>query len=288
MWDSGAVFSNETTNIEYAGAPLTADMDYTFTVTWTDISGAVSPAATSTFSMGLFPVELPKGAAVFLSGATSNENMLRAQFTVAGSPTRARLYIIGLGYYKSYINGELTDDHELGPFTTFERRLLYDAWDVSTQIKQGCNTIGVMLGAGWYAQHTVKTGPRSLFAVLSVTTSDGKRTLFPTALSGEPSSSLVFTSAVSPVVSDDVYLGEVTSTRCARVLHARIHVYTHGHIARMCAHIHAECAHTHAHIHRSTTPDWNSQAGALASSSLPLLGRLQLQQAMTPLPQVVP
>ena len=36
-------------------------------------------------------------------------NMARAEFTVAasnGAVTRARLYILGLGYYQSWINGQ--------------------------------------------------------------------------------------------------------------------------------------------------------------------------------------
>ncbi len=52
--------------------------------------------------------------------------MARAEFTVTGGGVlRARLYIAGLGYYRSWINGAATDSHVLGTFTTFEQRVLY-------------------------------------------------------------------------------------------------------------------------------------------------------------------
>jgi len=97
---------------------LKSDTDYTYTVTWTDQKGITSPPATSIFSTGLLEASDWQGAE-FVSATPS---MLRSEFTVTGSPTRARLYILGLGYYKSYLNGEETDNHVLGPFTTFESR----------------------------------------------------------------------------------------------------------------------------------------------------------------------
>ena len=217
VWDSGKVISNKTTNIPYTGSALEPDTDYSFSVTWMDSKGAASAPANSTFSTGYtFEGYATPSPPAFISAAPqkiSAESMLRAEFHVTGSPTRARLYIIGLGYYKSYINGELTDNHELGPFTTFEKRILYDTWDVTHLVTEGCNTLGVMLGTGWYAQHTIKSGPKSLSAVLSITTDDGKKHVFQTATAGDPSNSLVFTTAPSPVVSDDIYVGEVYDAR---------------------------------------------------------------------------
>jgi hypothetical protein len=52
--------------------------------------------------------------------------MARAEFNVSGGAvTRARLYIVGLGFYHAFINGRATDGHVLGAFTTFEQRVLY-------------------------------------------------------------------------------------------------------------------------------------------------------------------
>lgn len=66
----------------------------------------------------------------------------------------------------------------LGTFTTFQQRLLYDVWDVTALVSPGCNTLGVMLGNGWYSQPTIHAGPLSLLVLISVDTADGARTYY--------------------------------------------------------------------------------------------------------------
>ena len=162
------------------------------------------------------------------------DNLLRAHFSLpaaAGAIVRAKLFISGLGYYKAWINGAKTDEHELGSFTTFEERVLYDAWDV-THLVEGdgaSNTIGVQLGNGWYAQTSVHVGPRQLLCQLRVTAADGNTYTFvsaPGSSSGSggsptvgrlasPASStpLPFESAPGPVTYDDIYIGESYDAR---------------------------------------------------------------------------
>lgn len=207
VWDSGIVNSNSSINVAYGGPTPSPDTDYKWTVTWTGADGKSAPPTSATFSTGLFTVADWKGAA-FIMGADGN-NMLRSEFTIAGTAqvTRARLYIVGLGYYKSFLNGASTDDHELGSFTTFEKRILYDTWDVAALLHPGCNAMGIMLGAGWYNEPSVNVGPRSLIAMLSVTQADGTTSYFSTGIT-PGASTLVFSSAPSPVTSDNIYAGE--------------------------------------------------------------------------------
>jgi alpha-L-rhamnosidase len=136
VWSIGPVASNVSTNVAYTGPALTSDTDYVWTVTWTDGSGAQSPVASAPFSTGLYANSDWQGA-IYVGGSPAGNDMLRAEFTVPVTPTRARLYISGLGYYKSWLNGVMTDNHELGQFTTFEKRVLYDAWDVSELVHEG-------------------------------------------------------------------------------------------------------------------------------------------------------
>ncbi len=212
LWDSGKVAGNVSTNVPYGGPALKADSDYSWTVTWWDSTGAISEPATATFSTGLLSQADWQGA-VYVGGA----NMLRAQFDIPTAVSRARLYIVGLGYYRSWINGAPTDAHVLGQFTTFQQRILYDAWDVTPSIVAGCNTLGVMLGAGWYAQPTIAAGPRSLMVLLSVTTTDGSTLYFPSSLPGalhsQAATALLFNATAGPVVADDIYAGEVYDAR---------------------------------------------------------------------------
>ena len=110
VWDSGKTTSNATVNIALSGAELASDTDYTWSITWYDSQDVASQPAFGAFSTGLMATTDWAGAE-FIAGSPS---MLRSEFVVNGSPTRARLYIIGLGYYKSYLNGESTDEHVLG------------------------------------------------------------------------------------------------------------------------------------------------------------------------------
>ena len=226
-WDSGVVRSNRTLNVAYAGAaPLADDADFSVTVTWWDAAGARAPAASTRFSTGLAARASWAGAA-FVAGAprpagaasasavgafADSLNMLRAEFTLAAAPVRARLFVAGFGYYRAFLNGAPTDAHVLGPFTTFEERVLYDAADVLPLVRAGCNALGVLLGAGWVATPTVAAGNRSFAALLSVAYADGSRASFASALSAG-AGALVFSSAASPVTLDDIYAGEAYDAR---------------------------------------------------------------------------
>jgi len=83
---------------------------------------------------------------------------------------------------------------------------------VTPLVKSGCNALGVLVGAGWYAQSTVHVGDKSVLALLSVTTSDGKTAYFPSKVSGT-TGDLIFDSAASPVSDEDVYIGEKYDAR---------------------------------------------------------------------------
>ncbi|MEP6727042.1 MAG: family 78 glycoside hydrolase catalytic domain [Bacteroidota bacterium] len=75
----------------------------------------------------------------------------RKSFLVAKKVAAARAYIAVAGLYELSVNGERVGDHYLDPmYTRFDRRTLYVAYDVTKQIQQGNNAIGVLLGNGWF------------------------------------------------------------------------------------------------------------------------------------------
>ena len=75
---------------------------------------------------------------------------LRRSFS-AEKPERAILYIAGLGYFEATVNGTRTgDDCFSTAYTAFDKRILYSAYDVTDLITEGENTIGVVLGNGFY------------------------------------------------------------------------------------------------------------------------------------------
>jgi alpha-L-rhamnosidase len=109
---------------------------------------------------------------------------LRKEFTAVKKVKSATAYICGLGLYELYINGEKIGDQVLAPTPTdYTKSLKYNALDVSQQIVEGKNTIGVILGNGRfynmrqnYKPQKIKTfGYPKLLFQLEIEFSDGSR-----------------------------------------------------------------------------------------------------------------
>lgn len=111
--------------------------------------------------------------------------MFRKSFQLERPVRQARLYLCGLGYHETWINGEPASDRCLDPrVAEHDRRGLYVALDVTPRLKQGDNTLGVVLGDGWYAQSISYSAPGSPYAYgdpglicrLEIEHEDGTRT----------------------------------------------------------------------------------------------------------------
>jgi alpha-L-rhamnosidase len=206
VWDSGKVLSNKSLNVEYAGSHLESDADYTWKVCYFDTAGVQSPFShAATFSMGLIAESDWKGATWIGITSTASGRQLRTSFQ-ASSVKRAVVYAVGLGYYKLYVNGQKVSVHELGPFTTFEKRVYYETYDVTAMIaNDGSNALGVSLGNGWYSQPRVAAhtkGAPKLLLRLSLTMADGTTKDIVSNTDGD------WMQHAGPVVMDDIYNGE--------------------------------------------------------------------------------
>ena len=160
LWDSGRVSSDCSTFIEYAGKELCSRMFcYWKVMAWTGPSA--SPQATAwsepaRWSMGLLEPADWSGEWI---GAPTEEfvepaPLLRKAFAVDKAVCRASVSISGLGYYELSLNGQKVGDHMLDPkVTQYDCRVLYVTYDVTSQVKEGANALGVMLGNGWYNYH---------------------------------------------------------------------------------------------------------------------------------------
>lgn len=81
---------------------------------------------------------------------------LRRDFSAKSAPRRAMLYISGLGYFEAHINGEkVGDDYLSTAYTSYDKHILYRAFDVTEMINAGDNAIGVILGNGFYNCFTI-------------------------------------------------------------------------------------------------------------------------------------
>ena len=97
-------------------------------------------------------------------------SQFKKSFFVQKKVKKARLVIVGLGYYFSFINGKKTDEEYYKPLLTdYDNRdhlqnkwynkdnyrdnnktVCYDVYDVTDMINVGENDISVLLGTGWY------------------------------------------------------------------------------------------------------------------------------------------
>jgi alpha-L-rhamnosidase len=93
----------------------------------------------------------PWGAAGFQVEHRLPARMLRKEFAAEKSVRRAVAYYSGLGSSELYLNGVKIGDHVLSPgLTDYDKHVLYETFDVTKQMAQGRNAIGLMLGNGRY------------------------------------------------------------------------------------------------------------------------------------------
>jgi alpha-L-rhamnosidase len=83
--------------------------------------------------------------------------MIRKEFVIRKKIRNAFLTASSKGIYELYMNGEKVGKNIFAPeFTSYDKHLQHQTYDVSGLLKEGGNAIGVMLADGWYA------GPRHL------------------------------------------------------------------------------------------------------------------------------
>jgi alpha-L-rhamnosidase len=194
VWDSGKVASDEFIQIAYGGKPLRSDAAYYWKVRYWDKNGQPSPYSEIVFfSTGLFSRGDWKGK--WLGGAS----FFRKEFDIPGPVVRASAYICGLGYHELLINGRKAGSNVLDPaWTTYDKRVLYVAHDVTNLLRTGPNAVGVILGQGWFKS-------RALLFQMMIEFAGGKKMIL--------ASDETWKMASGPIVADRIYNGEVYDAR---------------------------------------------------------------------------
>ena len=138
----------------------------------------------------------------------------RKKFDVPKTVRSARIYSTALGAYELYLNGQRVSKDVLAPgWTDYRKRVVYQVYDVTSQLHQGANALGAILGGGWYAdglgwlQNRYNFGqpPIRFIVQLEVEYSDGSRA---SVISDES-----WKVAPSAIVNSDIYNGEAYDAR---------------------------------------------------------------------------
>jgi alpha-L-rhamnosidase len=136
----------------------------------------------------------------------------RKDFSIDGEIQSARLNITALGLYEAAVNGLRVGEDVFTPgWTDYNKRLQYQTYDVSQLLTTGQNTIGAVLGDGWYCGHTgwqdrQLYGDRpKLLAQLEITLADGSTQIIASDESWD--------TAVGPLLEADLIMGEAYDAR---------------------------------------------------------------------------
>jgi alpha-L-rhamnosidase len=139
---------------------------------------------------------------------------LRHNFTVSAPIKSARLYATALGGYEMFLNGQRVGDQVLAPgWTDYRERVVYQTYDVTTQVTSGENVIRALLAPGWYEtplewfQQPNNYGdtPPALRAQLRIEHTDGSVEWVTTDASWQAQRSYILHSEIYDGESQDVH-----------------------------------------------------------------------------------
>jgi alpha-L-rhamnosidase len=133
----------------------------------------------------------------------------RKEFNIGKTVASARVYVTSHGYYELHINGQKAGDQVLTPgWTSYNKRLQYQVYDVTGLVQKGTNAVGVVLGDGWYrgtlawGDNWANYGKRlGLLMQLKINYTDGTEEVFVTDKNWKASNN-------GAIRMNDVYNGE--------------------------------------------------------------------------------
>ncbi len=149
VWKSGKVASDNSVAVKYEGPALESATRYTYRVRISDNYGKKSRWS----SEASFVTGLAGGwSAQWIAPAMSEESpLVRREFSVSKKVLGAVAYFTAHGVYEAYLNGEKIGDAYMAPgYTTYDRHLMYQTYDVTDMIKRGKNVVGAEIARGWY------------------------------------------------------------------------------------------------------------------------------------------
>ena len=220
VWTSGRVSSGASAHRVYEGPKLRSGQRCYWQVRVWDASGQASAwSAPSFWEMGLLEPSDWKASWIEPGVAedvakTGPVPMLRREFKLQGKIARARAYVTSHGLYELQLNGQRVGDDLFTPgWTSYKKRLQYQAYDVTSLLRTGDNAVGALLGNGWYrgdlmgfaGRRNVYGDRLALLLQIDVTYADGRRETL-----GSDGS---WKSATGPILMSEIYHGETYDAR---------------------------------------------------------------------------
>ena len=173
LWDSHKILSDRSVIVQYAGKQLQSRTNCYWKVRiWTnkETSEWSMPAS---WTVGLLNEIDWKAKWIGYEGGFPWDSVskfsrlsaryFRRTFNTTKKVEKATVYIIGLGRYELYVNGQKIGRQELAEAPTdYTQSVMYNTFDVTPQLQQGNNAIGVVLGNGRFFTMRPKYKPKKI------------------------------------------------------------------------------------------------------------------------------
>jgi len=218
VWSTGKIASDSSVHVAYKGIPLQSGTKYFWQVRVWDNSGKASGwSKPATWQMGL--LNTGDWKAKWIQAGFSEDTIqrpspiFRKEFKASKKIQSAIVYITAHGLYEAYINNKRIGDYYLTPgWTSYNKRLQYQTYDVTNLVEPGNNAVGVILGNGWYRGYLAWDGNKNTFGTdvslllqLDILYADGSKEII---VSDES-----WKSSTGTVVSAEIYNGETIDAR---------------------------------------------------------------------------
>ncbi len=216
-WTSGKINSDQSIHVPYKGAALASGKKYYWQVRVWDNKGKASAWSSIAFwQMGLLQPTDWKAQWIEPGYQEDNEfasPLMRKEFNNGKKIKSATAYITAHGLYEAQINGKRVGDAYLTPgWTSYNKRLQYQAYDVTDLLKQGENAIAVTLGDGWYRGNFSFDHKRNIFGK-DIALLFQLELMYTDGTTATVVSDASWKSSTGAIRSNGIYKGEIIDTR---------------------------------------------------------------------------
>ena len=218
VWSTGKANSASSVNVVYEGpAAKTMQRLWWQVRIWDGKNKATAWSAPAYWEMGLLGEGDWKASWIRFGKELDNKEsrpaqFFRKEFSLTKKVKSARVYVTALGLYELRLNGKKVAADLFTPgWTSYKNRIQYQTYDVTTLLGQK-NSIGAVVGDGWFRGNIGFSGQRSyygeksaLLAQLVINYADGTSE---TIASGSD-----WKATTGPILKSDIYNGETYDAR---------------------------------------------------------------------------
>ncbi|HVX50422.1 MAG TPA: family 78 glycoside hydrolase catalytic domain [Chitinophagaceae bacterium] len=220
LWESNKVSSDSSVHVTYKGPALESEKKYFWQVRVWDETGKVSAWSDVAWWQTAF-LNASDWKAKWIEAAGEEDPsrpspLFRREFNTRKKILTATAYITSHGMYEAHINGSRVGNAYLTPgWTSYNKRLEYQVYDVTNLLKGGANAVGVTLGNGWYRGYIGFSGQKNFYGdklallfQLDITYTDGTKE---TVISDDS-----WKTTTGEIRSSEIYNGETIDARDAK------------------------------------------------------------------------